>query len=941
MQPWQRKFRKLIINLFQLVFIALPLILSSPVRVGWAAPFSQVDSSRERAQALLATLTPEERVGQLFLVTFIGRDASSTSQIYDLIVNHHIGGVFLQAENDNLGPPGQTLNQALSLIRELQTTEWSASQNRQIEPVTGQEFTPAFIPLFVGVSQEGNGPPYDQIINGVTPLPSNMALGATWKPELASEVGSVLGSELSALGFNLLIGPSLDVLENPRQQGTGDLGVRTFGGDPYWVGEMGRALVSGIHSGSGNRIAVIAKHFPGHGSSDRLPEEEVATVPKSLEQLKLIDLPPFYSVTGNAISPEGMIDGLLASHIRYQGFQGNIRETTRPVSLDRQAFDQLMSLPAIESWREGGGIVVSDDLGSPAFRRFVDPTGLAFRAQLFARDAFLAGNDLLFLGQGFIATSDPEPDYYNTVTRTLAFFAQKYHDDLTFQQRVDESALRILTLKFRQNNNIITLSQILPSPEGLDIIGDSGITFTVAQQAATLISPSLADLAETLPEPPNLNERIVFVTDTLSARQCSQCSEENLFAKDAIERAVMRLYGPLAGGQVLQRNLKSYSFVELQAFLDNTEQVDLTNFVTDLQQANWIVFSLRQVSTDEPASLALSRFLAEQPGLFRQKKLVVFAFDAPYYLDATEVSKLNAYYGLYSTAPPFIEVAARLLFGELPTPPGSLPVSVPGVDYDLISATAPNPGQIIPLFLDRPEASPGPGTATPEPTPLPEFEIGDLIAVRTGVILDHNGHPVPDDTPVQFIFTIGGVPNFQNATTKDGIARTTGLVNGSGTLEIRAESIDARVSDVIRYEIPPEGGIPTMATPTPVPADTTTPEPTLTPTLATPVSLQPEDQGQTDLGDWFLALILAAATSIGIYWLTAYFGVVRWGIRSGFLALIGSLLVYTYFALGLPGSDRILHSAGTLGLLFFTILGSSLGWSAAWSWRRFESNSKG
>jgi beta-N-acetylhexosaminidase len=930
-------------NRIRVVFLMLLILLNHhPDQASQAATLvAQVDSSRERAQALLETLTPEERVGQLFLVTFIGKDASSTSQIYDLIANHHVGGVLLQSENDNFGPAGQTLSQSLALARELQSGEWSASQTRQIEPASGQEFTPAFIPLFVGISQEGNGPPYDQIIHGLTPLPSNMALGATWQPHLANEVGAVLGSELSSLGFNLLLGPSLDVLENPRQQGTGDLGVRTFGGDPYWVGEMARALVSGIHSGSGDRIAVVAKHFPGHGGSDRLPEEEVATVPKSLEQLKLIDLPPFYSLTGNAISPEGMVDGLLASHIRYQGFQGNIRETTRPVSLDRQAFDQLMSLPAIASWRGNGGVVISDDLGSRAFRRFVDPAGSAFRAQLFARDAFLAGNDLLFLGQGFVATTDPEPTYYNTVTRTLAFFAQKYHDDITFQQRVDESALRILTLKYRLYENIFTLNQVLPSTEGLGSIGESGITFTVAQEAATLISPSSTDLAETLPEPPNLNDRIVFFTDILSARQCSLCVEETLFAEDALERAVMRLYGPLAGGQVLQRNLQSYSFSELLAFLDNSEQIDLTKMETDLLQASWIVFAMREVSIDEPSSQALTRFLAERPGLFRQKKLVVFAFDAPYFLDATEVSKLNAYYGLYSKAPPFVEVAARLLFGELPAPPGDLPVSVPGVDYDLISATAPNPAQTIQLFLDRPEPNPATGTTTPEPTVSPEFEIGDLIAVRTGVILDHNGHPVPDDTPVQFIFTVGSESSTQNATTKDGIARTTGLVNSSGTLEIRAESIDAKNSEVIRFDIPPEGGVPAAPTPTEAPTETPTPEPSLTPTMVVINEPSPTNRSQTTLGDWFLALFLAATTSAGIYWLTASFGVVRWGVRAGFLALIGSLLAYTYLALGLPGSAQILQVAGTWGLLLITILGSSLGWSAAWSWKQFETNGKG
>jgi beta-N-acetylhexosaminidase len=924
------------------IFAALILLLINPIPAGLAAPPAQSDSARERAQALLSGLTPEERVGQLFLVTFAGADAGNGSQIFDLIVNHHIGGVVLQSENDNFASPPQTLNQALLLVRELQTSEWAATQTRQIEPITNQEFNPAFIPLLVGVSQEGNGAPYDELLHGLTPLPSQMALGATWDTDMAGQAGNILGSELSALGINLLLGPSLDVLENPRQQGTGDLGVRTFGGDPYWVGEMGRAFVSGVHTGSAGRIAVVGKHFPGHGSSDRLPEEEVATVPKSLEQLKLIELPPFYAVTGNAPSKETTVDALLASHIRYQGFQGNIRETTRPVSLDRQAFDQLMSLPALAAWRDNGGVMISDDLGSFAFRRFVDPTGLSFRAQLFARDAFVTGNDLLFLGPGFISTTDPEPSYYNTILRTLAFFAQKYRDDVTFQQRVDESALRILTLKFRIYNDIFTLNQVLPSQNGLSNVGESDeITFAAAQNAATLISPSLADLAETLPEPPNLNDRIVFITDARIAQQCSQCLQEPVFAVTALEQAVMRLYGPLAGGQVLQRNLESYTFDDLELYLDNGEQTDLTDIEANLQQSNWIVFAMLNVSTNAPASQALSRFLAERPDLFRQKKLVVFAFDAPYYLDATEVSKLNAYYGLYSKTPQFVEIAARLLFGELPAPAGDLPVSVPGVDYDLISATAPDPAQVIQLFLDRPEPGIVEDTATPEPTPSPEFVIGDLIAVRTGTILDHNGHPVPDDTPVQFYLTVGGEIIPQNATTRSGIARTTFLVEISGTLEIRAESIDAKDSTVIRFDIPPEGGLVTGAASTSLPTESPSPapSPTLTPTVQ--LAPQPASNDQTDLGDWILALLVTGGIASGVYWLTALFGIVRWGIRAGFLALIGGLLAYTYLAFGMPGSSEILQSAGTWGVLLITVLGASVGWGAAWGWQQFEQNAKG
>lgn len=925
-----------------MIFTILILMLLNPFETGRAAPHHQSTSPEERAQALLSTLTPEERVGQLFLVTFNGTGIDEESPIYDLVTNHHIGGIVLQRDNDNFAPPPQTLNGALELTRQLQTIEWSASQTLQVDILSSEEFTPAFIPLFVAIAQEGDGFTYDQIFNGLTALPSQMALGATWRPDLARQVGTVLGHELNSLGITMLLGPSLDVLETSHQQGSNALGVRSFGGDPYWVGEMGRAYVAGLHEGSANRIAVVGKHFPGHGGSDRLPEEEVATVRKSLEQLKQIELHPFYAVTGNAPTTAATVDGLLASHIRYQGFQGNIRATTRPVSFDPQAFTQLMGLPEFASWRENGGVMISDNLGSRAFRRFIDPSGEIFNARFIARDAFLTGNDILFLGKGFIATDDP--DSYISILRTLAFFAKKYREDSAFAQRVDISVFRILTLKYRIYDNIFTLDQVLPSENLGDDLGTYDlVSFDVAQEAATLINPSLVELAETLPEPPDILESIVFISDARTAQQCSQCPEQPILAKSDLEQAVINLYGPLAGGQVIQRNLVSYSYADLQAYLDSSEEINLANIENDLQVAEWIVFAMLDVNPDNLTSHTLSRFLAERPDIFQQKKLIVFAFNAPYFLDATEISKTTAYYGLYCKTPIFIEVAARLLFGEIPAPPGDLPVSVSGVGYDLISATSPNPEQIIPLYLDFPEPIVSEGTETPEPSPELEFRVGDLVPVRTGIILDHNGRQIPNFTPVQFILS-GGTDSsliLQNETTQNGIARTTFLVDRSGTLEVRAESEPAMESAVLHFDIPPENGEESSPTPTSVPTTTPTQKPSPVITQTTPEATpQPPSDHQTGIGEWFIALVISLGIGIATFWLAAQSGLAIWGIRGGFLASSGGLLAYTYLALDMPGSKELLSNAGSWGVFLVTVIGSSLGWSAAKGWQVFQTNTK-
>ncbi len=192
-------------------------------------------------------------------------------------------------------------------------------------------------------------------------------------------------------------------------------------------------------------------------------------------------------------------------------------------------------------------------------------------------------------------------------------------------------------------------------------------------------------------------------------------------------------------------NLSSYSFDDLEELLNaSADQPDLER---DLNRANWIVMAMLGDSGNISSFEILKRFLAERPDLFQQKRLIVFAMTAPYYLDATNISKLTAYYGLYSKVSPFIDAAAYLLFGELRAT-GSPPVSVPGIGYDLNDALFPDPGFTIPLEFDIPSPQQViTGTTTPEPLPPPEYRIGDMVPLRAGMIYDFNGNPVPDGTP--------------------------------------------------------------------------------------------------------------------------------------------------------------------------------------------------
>jgi beta-N-acetylhexosaminidase len=353
-----------------------------------------------------------------------------------------------------------------------------------------------------------------------------------------------------------------------------------------------------------------------------------------------------------------------------------------------------------------------------------------------------------------------------------------------------------------------------------------------------------------------------------------------------------------------------------------------------LRRANWIVFAMLSDRKDIPSFQTLVRFLNERPDLYQQKRLIVFALCAPYYLDATNISKLTAYYGIYGKTPQTPDIIAYLMFGELRAT-GASPVSIAGVSYNLNEALFPDPNRPIPLELDLPaEVTTPEAVTTLEPTPAVEFRVGDIIPIRAGVILDHNGNPVPDGTPVSFTFTVSGEANGtrQDQVTHDGVARTTYTVTSPGTLEIFAESENAR-SAPLTIDIPSPSGESATLTPTLEP--TLTPSPT--PTEITPQPVQtpepPASPAGPGLTDWLFAILISGAVAWGSYRLAALAGQVRWGVRAGFLALIGGLLAYSYLALQMPGTAAWLISSVARSVFLFTLGGAMLGLLVVLIWR--------
>ena len=866
---------------------------------------SAVSDLDAQVEALLASMSVEERVGQVFLVTFVGSNPSPGSDIAQLIRQEHVGGVVLLAANSNFVNSPETPRQVAELTNTLQAMAMEST---------------ARVPLFVAVDHEGDGYPYTRITGGTTRLPNAMAIGATWRPDNAKDVGQITGLELAAMGVNLLLGPVVDVLNNPRPSGQGDIGTRTFGGDAWWVGEMGRAYIEGVHQGSGGRVATVAKHFPGHGGSDRLPDEEVATVDKSLEQLTRIELAPFFAVTG--AGDDGMTDAFMSSHIRYRGIQGDVRQYTAPISFDPEGMGAILALEPFAYWRLQR-LIVSDSLGVPAVRKYFDPTLGTFPHRRIAKEAFLAGNDLLLLSQ--FDLGNVWADQFRNIRDTIAFFRDEYQTNPSFASRVDEAVSKILRLKLALYPEFAPEAVRVHPSAALQVCGlGTEVTQRIASQALTLLYPD----ANALPPAPRQGEKIVIFTDARTVRECytEQCQPFVSLSQTAVQDAIVRFYGPSSTGQVSADDITSLSFGQLVKFL-NGEKSDI-EIGSLLETADWLVFAQQDLNSIKgPNSDAVKQFLNLGLSTSYHARNVVFAFNAPYYLDTTEISKLDLYLAAYSKTQPFVEAAVRALFGEL-MPRGSSPVDVAGINYDLQQQLAADPEKALPLTIVEPVDS----TNAKAPANARLF---------AGPILDHNGRPVPDGTQVTFFaeYADGDAAPPHAAFTDKGMAETTFALTRPGQVQFRVESGNAHRSQTQSLVVLAAPTATPMPSRTPLPSATLSPmktplaSPTTLPT-ATPVATEMVTAIDPDRPVDGVDLALSAGTiaTISVLASLVWAGTRRqevFRIRGLLLMIIGGSTGYILYALALtrPEAWGVLPNAvwiGRAAVIAITAIGAIL-----------------
>lgn len=194
-----------------------------------AKPYCLSDEDIAWVQNTIASMTAEEKTGQLFFQLTMGIDET---YLKDLMEKYHLGG----CRYNNM--PGAAV---------------------QLQNTILQKY--AKIPLFIACNTEtgGNGACSDG-----TYIASGIKIGATGEEKYAYALGKYSNEEAAALGCNMAFAPVCDIHYNWQNT---EVVARAFGNDTERVAQMSKAYLDGAHTIDG--FACAAKHFPGNGQDFR------------------------------------------------------------------------------------------------------------------------------------------------------------------------------------------------------------------------------------------------------------------------------------------------------------------------------------------------------------------------------------------------------------------------------------------------------------------------------------------------------------------------------------------------------------------------------------------------------------------------------------------------------------------------------------------------
>ncbi len=384
---------KRILLLFVLVVSIVSNLLSQQIK----NPVFLNDNNYYWADSVIENLTIDEKIGQLFMViAYSNKSKEHKKEISHLIKKHKIGGLmFLQG-----GPKRQAI-----------LTNYYQSISK--------------VPLMIALDAEWG---VSMRLDSALRFPWQMTIGASMDSALVYEMGEEIARQCKLLGVNINFAPVIDINSNPKNP---IINNRSFGESVRNVSSLGLAYMQGLQE---NNILACAKHFPGHGDTDKDSHKTLPIIRHSKYRLKKVELKPFEHLINNGLG------SIMTAHL----FIPSLDETDKtPISLSKKVVDGLLT-------KEMGfkGLKFTDGLNMKAVSDLYDPGDLDVKA-------LIAGNDVLLCAEN--------------VPRALKMIKQSIKEGIISEDEINEKCRKILIAK-----KWMSLDNF--KPIDLDIIHDSLIT---------------------------------------------------------------------------------------------------------------------------------------------------------------------------------------------------------------------------------------------------------------------------------------------------------------------------------------------------------------------------------------------------------------------------------------------------------------------------------
>lgn len=323
-----------------------------PTTTATAHPYAK------NAQELLNTMTLQEKVYQLFIVT-----QEQLTGIKTVVQSGETSKAAVQKQ-----PVGGIVYFAKNIVSPTQCTDM----------ISGIQ-SASKIPLFIAVDEEGgtvarlgNSPNM-----GVTKFPN---MGTLTSEDDAYYIGKTIGFDIRKFGFNLNFAPVADVNSNPQNPVIAD---RSFSSDAVTAGNMVAAAVKGFKESG---VLCTLKHFPGHGDTLTDSHQEYTEVDKTLDELRQTEFVPFQSgVTAGA-------DCVMVGHLSLPKITGN----RLPATLSKPLIDLLKNEIGFE------GLIITDSLSMNVITDSYSAAEAAVMALQAGVDVLLMPEDLTVAANGVV-----------------------------------------------------------------------------------------------------------------------------------------------------------------------------------------------------------------------------------------------------------------------------------------------------------------------------------------------------------------------------------------------------------------------------------------------------------------------------------------------------------------------------------------------------------